>query len=479
MDMLANDEIGGGHRTVRSILRSLTASDFAAAGVTPDGPSFNNLLLKGEQLAGWGQLEVATQEAMWKQIRQIIRDHDGYHPVESSDESPDVFQRFVVWCRKHPGEFFENNRLRHIEVHFAGLISRNIIMYRRSAMERFTLARYVSMSWRRSQPLWAVFAGHSHQVRPGGTNEVSTVRANECPYAPFHGMSLASGALAADETDMPRTSARVAKTKEIRHSMLMEFQWIQDPAANLENWFLTDIEKILNEAWLLNPRGPEGDFLPGEMMVQVGQNPKVGSSIKQTQHTQMSEGYLANYPLFGLTSETGPRYSEYLGAKVDFVDVGPVDSPPELRGFFIKFQTPRPTASYLVGFLVGIRLHLLTQFGGADQMDFFCNAMSDGDGGFVIIFAPLPQLEKVDDKHPDFALWANPLTGESSESAGLQESRIDFGKGVGHFLCAKPELRDQLMKGGEETLRRIWAFNRVPGALAAAESFAAERGVFG
>jgi hypothetical protein len=295
----------------------------------------------------------------------------------------------------------------------------------------------------------------------------------------FHGMSLSSGGYAVDETDMPRTSAGVEKKKEPGYSFLMEFQWIQDPAANIENWFLTDMEKILNEVWLLNPRGPERDFLPGEMMVEVGQNPKVGSSIKQTQHTQMSKGSLASHPLLRTSSATGPRYSEYLGATIDFVDVGPLDASPELRGFFMKVQTTRPTAPYLVGFLVGLRLHLLNQFGGSEHMDFFCNAMSDGDGGFVIVFAPLPQLEKLDDKPPDFAMWANPLTGESTESAGLQEGRIDFGKGVGHFLCAKPELREQLMNGGEETLRRIWAFNRVPGAQTAVERYVAERGIFG
>mmetsp|Transcript_88179 Transcript_88179/g.169800 ORF Transcript_88179/g.169800 Transcript_88179/m.169800 type:complete len:917 (-) Transcript_88179:190-2940(-) len=480
VESLAADGVGHGRRTVRSIMRSFNASQLEAVGVTPDGPSFHNLVLRGEILFGWGQLELKTQEAVWKQIRQLIRDYDGYHEEESTDKSPDIFHNFVAFCRDRPGEFFENNRLRHFEVQFAGLISGEIVLIRRSTMERFTLSRYISMSWRRSQPLWAVFSGHPHQARLAGTNEASFVRVNECPYALFHGMSLASGGYAADETDMPRTSAGVDKKQDNRYSFLMEFQWIRDPAANIENWFLTDIEKILNEVWLLNPRGPERDFLPGEMMVEVGQNPKVGSSIKQTQHTQMSEGSLASHPLLLLDSATGPRYSEYLGGTIDFVDVGgPLDAAPELRGFFMKVQTARPTAPYLVGFMVDLRLHLLKQFGGSEQMDFFCNAMSDGAGGFVIVFAPLAQLEKVDDKPPDFATFANPLTGESSESAGLQESRIDFGKGVGHFLCAKPELREQLMHGGEETLRRIWAFNRVSGAQAAAERFAAERGVFG
>ena len=70
----------------------------------------------------------------------------------------------------------------------------------------------------------------------------------------------------------------------------MELQWIRDPQANIENWYVTDIEKILQEAWQLNPHGPATRALPGEVFIAVGQNPKVGSSIRQTQHTQLAEG---------------------------------------------------------------------------------------------------------------------------------------------------------------------------------------------
>eukprot|EP00971_Amphidinium_carterae_P330272 6463222-Amphidinium_carterae.1 len=43
------------------------------------------------------------------------------------------------------------------------------------------------------------------------------------------------------------------------------------------------------------------------MFVNVGQNPKIGSSIKQTQHTQLCEGSLKTFPALSLQSESGGR----------------------------------------------------------------------------------------------------------------------------------------------------------------------------
>merc|ERR1712217_756205 len=114
-------------------------------------------------------------------------------------------------------------------------------------------------------------------------------------------MSLSASGFAYDERRERRK--RVTTTKAMKgYSVLMEMQWVNDPSANIENWFLTDIEKILNEAWQLNPHGPKFMCLPGEMYLNVGQNPKVGSSIKQTQHTQICSGSLITYPVLQLRS---------------------------------------------------------------------------------------------------------------------------------------------------------------------------------
>merc|ERR1719491_793138 len=166
-------------------------------------------------------------------------------------------------------------------------------------------------------------------------------------------MSLPTGGFALDERRMGK-----AKQKESPYSLLMEMQWVQDPAANVENWFLTDIEKIVQEAWWLNPHGEKSMMLTGEMFVHVGQNPKIGSSIKQTQHTQLCEGSLGSYPVLRISSPSGPRRSELLSGFVDFVDIGPANEPLEKCGFFLKVMTEHPATPAAVGLMVELRLAL-------------------------------------------------------------------------------------------------------------------------
>merc|ERR1719215_1737323 len=163
---------------------------------------------------------------------------------------------------------------------------------------------------------------------------------------------------------------------------------------------------------------------------------------------------------------------------IDLVDVEVPGPKADEQGFFVKVTTLSPTAPALVEFLVSLRKRLLQRLGGANVVDFFVMCMSDENGGYVVIFACLPQLEKLGQEKPDFASWKNPLTKETTEDVGLQEARIDFGKGTGHFLVMKPDLKDQVLQSGELIVRRIWAFNRVPGARRLVEDFIAESGVF-
>jgi hypothetical protein len=72
------------------------------------------------------------------------------------------------------------------------------------------------------------------------------------------------------------------------------------PALNCERFvsprllprYLIDAEKVLTEASVLNPKiDPSNAPLPEELFFDVGQNPKIGSSVSNTQHTQI---YLSN-----------------------------------------------------------------------------------------------------------------------------------------------------------------------------------------
>jgi hypothetical protein len=352
-----------------------------------------------------------------------------------------------------------------------------VVVVKRSAMERMALARYFALTWKRTQPLWAYHGNQPAELRSAGRDEASRVRVNEAPYSNFHGMSLPPSGFALDERW--RSTTEKPKRKTPGYSMMMELQWVQDPSANVENWFLTDIEKILNEAWQLNPHGPESNTLAGEMHVSIGQNPKIGSSIQKTQHTQLCDGKLSKYPVLSLSSNAGPLFSKKLDASLDFVCIQPAGTPLSDTGFFLKVLTSHPTNPALVKFLVELRLHLLAKFGGVESIDFLVMCMSDdATGGFVVLFAPISQLTQLTPGSADLAVFANPHTGESTETAQLEEGRIDFGKGIGQFLCMKPALKEQLLANGEDTMKKLWAFNRVPGMVEAVHEFSKIQSIF-
>jgi hypothetical protein len=446
-------------------------------GVNPeDSFCLRELISRGCVCQGFDQLELEDQIRLWDMVRNLVTDNMDPAKISPAPDTSDSFEQIVLWARSNPGEYFEKDKLKHNLIMLLGLWCGKLVVVKKSAMERMSLARYFALVWKRHQPLLAFHGGKEVEMRCAGTNEASRIRANEAPYATLHGMSLPPSGFALDE----RWNSNKSFQKKLQGaSVIMEMQWVNDPSANVENWFLTDIEKIVNESYQLNPHGPSSMWLHSEMPVNVGQNPKIGSSIAKTQHTQICKGSLSSYPVLQIASPAGPRYSSVLDAKVDFVPVGPKQGMPEEEfGFFLKCMTTNPTAAPLTEFLVGLRKHVIKEFGGVEKVDFLCACTSDDAGGFVVLFAPIPQLEQITKGSADLADFLNPLTGQTTEQAGIKEARLDFGKGVGQFLCLKPELREQLLANGEDTLRRIWAFNRVPGLQAAVQAFADSRGVF-
>jgi len=373
-------------------------------------------------------------------------------------DATDDFERFVAWCRDKPGEFFDGEKWKHTHVKIAGLWNDQVVVVRRSAMEKFTNARFFPIAWTRTQPLWAVTSSGPVKIRSENILESSSVRVNECPYAHLHGMSLSGAGFASDEKPNEKR-----KEKGKRYGILMELQWIKDPNAAIENWGLTDIEKIVQETWNMNPHGIKEHNLPGEGFVYVGQNPKVGSSIKATQHTQLSAASALDYPFFSVS--TNPVQSDKLNATIDLVDVGPNSVDEDKRGCLIKVVSRTPTNPDILAILVQLRLLILQQFGGSEAIDFLCGCASDEQGSFITLFVPIAQLQKVE------GVWTNPLTKETQKDVDLDEPRIDYGKGVGHYLQERPELKEQCWKSGEEYLRRVYAFNRIPGCRAAMAEF--------
>eukprot|EP00931_Biecheleriopsis_adriatica_P032219 TRINITY_DN18825_c1_g1_i1.p1 TRINITY_DN18825_c1_g1~~TRINITY_DN18825_c1_g1_i1.p1 ORF type:complete len:1047 (-),score=195.65 TRINITY_DN18825_c1_g1_i1:60-3158(-) len=509
LDLLRLASQGGNgriERTVRAMLSATPDEEIEACGINTSGPAFQLLKSSGKELAGFGQLDAALQKRVWEVARVLLaQTATSIQQVPPENSPPDTFARFVAWTRDYPGEYFDHDKQRHALVLMAGLFSGRVVVVKRSAMERMTMARYFPLAWKRKQPLWGNASTGHFQVRAAGIREGSHVRANECPYSPLHGMSLSAGGFVSEEKNHRHTDV-TGKTSG--YTILMEMQWIKDPQANIENWYITDIEKIVQEAWQLNPHGPPSMMLPGETFVAVGQNPKVGSSIRQTQHTQLARGSWKCYPVLHLPATSAfvckelepaldsiplPRIEPIVkpgvqvrhlgpaslgeGAVLEVVDIGPSDAPLENCGTMLRIRLRQPASHGLLRFLIQLRLRILERLGTAEVLDFLVLCMSDDEGGFVVIFAPIPQLVKLQEGHADLVPWANPLTGESSESAGIEESRLDFGKAVGHFLVLKQELREQLLENGQDTLLKIWAFNRVPGARAVIDDFIVEEGI--
>ena len=379
--------------------------------------------------------------------------------TEVSELADDQFEELLNFVRDHPGKFYRGNKQQHLHVLLAGLIAGKVAVVRRTQMEKFTHAKYLPTQWTRKAALCRELG--AKPAREVGAAEISRVRANECPYASDHGMSLAGGGVP-EGVIFAKTLTR-AHTCDSQISLALaaviyELSVPIDPTQRLGNWGLHDIEKICNEARVLNPSyAAASQALPGETMHDVGQNPQVGSSIGATQHTQIWSGSLLSYPVWQLSSSGGGGQEAFLGgAKLDVVQVG---SEPD--AVFLKIMSSDVLTEPVQRFLAEIRLQILSEFGGATQVDFLCKAMSDGSGGHVVILVPIAQLEK----QVDTGSFKNNLTGADQNELGLVVHCIDTAKGCGGWMINDASKRQSVMNCGEASLRQLYDFTRIPGLL--------------
>ncbi|KAK3246953.1 hypothetical protein CYMTET_31364 [Cymbomonas tetramitiformis] len=482
---------------VAMVLATLRPADLQELRIEPSNVSWRALCERGTLLTDWGQIPAQDQCAITALLNSHFRINtkaaekegqrrDGSACSEGAAGPVDglgTFERFVAFCKGHPGQFFGGSRAHHTMVLVAGMWSGHVAIVRRSVLEKFTHAKYLALPWVRSVPLES---DTGVVVRAVGTREFSRVRANECPYASLHAMSIAGGG-SSEQMDL-----------------VYELNIPLDPAARLGNWGLTDVEKICNEAKLLNPmvaRHPDGDgqapdargklasgtvivheedglvsevaekcgtdesngdgmtslILPGDEGFDVGQNPKVGSSIGATQHTQIWRGGLADYPVYQLHSVAGARREPGLGgARVDIVPVGAASEDAVL----VKVLCSDPAAPAIQRFLSGLKRALLGHYGGAQHCDLLVKAMGDGVGGFVVVLVPLAQLEKGNAPHGYF----NPLLKAHQAQFDLAVPCIDTGKGCGVWMLNNLEHKQQCLQNGEGSVRRLYDFCRCPGA---------------
>lgn len=230
------------------------------------------------------------------------------------------------------------------------------------------------------------------------------------------------------------------------------------------------------EAKLLSPSRPSGKMLPGDTYHVSGQNPKIGSSIEGTQHTQIQRGCLADHPILMMTSR--PWRSQKLESSSDAIlDIVPVGQHED--AVMLKIVCEDPTSPPIVKLLVDLRLELLLTLCGGEprNVDFAVKCLpTGGDGRFGIIFVPISQLAySKEDGH-----YTNPLTGcRSVDESELPVCKIDFGTVSGIFLVDCDSVSwSASMRNGEKSVRGAYNFSRLPGARKAMEAFMKSKGYF-
>merc|ERR1719498_398683 len=120
-------------------------------------------------------------------------------------------------------------------------------------MEKFTQHRYIAVPWVRTVSLFVVEDGKEVLVRQSGAQEYSRFRKNAFSYADSHGLGVSSGGV--------EESFHMRGRKEYEQGTRFV-----DKSARLENWFCTDIEKVIREAVVLSPPGGLKYKLEGEVL---------------------------------------------------------------------------------------------------------------------------------------------------------------------------------------------------------------------
>ena len=459
-------------RVATTVLQSLTSDELRAIGIQEANISWCCLRNKGQLVADWGQIPRVDKASITTFLDARLRRSEGLCDAET-----DEFAQFIVHAKKHPGNFFKDKK-HHLVVLCAGLLLNKIAVIRRSEMEQHTIAKYIAYEWKRRIPLVSWEPGRGlWTVRRTGARETSRIRANECPYADSHGMSVSSSGVLesfsnraapgqfpswlASWKNNPLNGAPFGFQQWLAHELALPM----DPEARLGNWYLTDIEKIVQEAKVLNPDAKALQALPEDQLHEVGQNPKIGSSIEQTQHTQIS-AYSELCQVYALVHS--PEEHEEIGGTVDLIQVGS-----HKDAVLLKLVVDDPTAVDVLVFLSDCRVHMLRGSGGPMNSDFLVKCSFDNtQGKFIVLFVPLAQLDKQGE------LFSNNSCNLSSSQVQLPCYNIDVGKGVGCLMLPKDSAGwKQGMSEGEASVRGIYDFCRLEGARAMLEKYLEERGI--
>lgn len=401
------------------------------------------LRIYGGVLENPGQFPEETKDILWKMIQDRSK--------TTISEPNDIFVKFSKFTKEKPGEYFDGNvdnvedpffnalspKQKHSLVQIAGLWSKKLKLKSRPAIEDQTPIRYITHLWKRKLPLTNIINSEEKVIRSPNTEENSRVRANQGAYMPSHGLSMSSSGY----------------LEGLDNAKSLYYSWGMptDPEASISN-FHCDIEKIAREVVLLNPKGAA---LPGESYFTVGQNSLTGSSIKITQHTQISLGIIKDFKIYTLTS--CPQWCEKINAELDCIQVGE-----KADAFYLKIVTAEPASDNLLECLNELKISLLRKFGGCEKIDFHVHMIPNGDGKFTIIFAPLTHLEVREND-----IYVNPDSGESHVEQGLPVQHIHLGNGAGVFgidFSQNQTMVAAIIEEGKRFLEKLYDFTAKTGS---------------
>mmetsp|Transcript_28719 Transcript_28719/g.72210 ORF Transcript_28719/g.72210 Transcript_28719/m.72210 type:complete len:754 (+) Transcript_28719:55-2316(+) len=412
-----------------------------ACGVAADSPALRALAGSGNLIADWGQLhrddKVKFNEFLEVHLK-AVQGGPSFPGLLSKREATALqLREFVSWVHANPGKVFQNNSALHRQLLLMGMWSGQISVIKRTEMEGYTIHRYLPFEWERSVDLIRVdeSTGKLLVARPVASAEWSRLRKNAFPYADSHGMGISSGGIEEAGSGLLHELGTAAPT---------------DEGAKMGNWLCNDIEKVVQEALVLNPPVSWAHILPGEDFHEVAQNPKAGSSIGATQHTQIARSHVKEWPLYSLSH--APVQCQEVGGLVDLVQVGD-----HADAFFLKITFPHSQHAAVCKLLKAVRCHILSSV-SAVNVDFNVLCTSNGTGALVLIFTPIANISK------DKGVGKNPFTGEVSSQYGLPVPAMDSGSGRGSIMCTSEEEWAAGLKGAV-MLEGLYNLTRVPNAF--------------
>ena len=493
---------------IKMKLESMDSTELKKLGIT-ECNSFLLLKKTGRVIENWGQLPQEVKEENLKQAKALANEEYGKYkeakiakkqaelakhsePItlaevtKQFEEEEKFWNRFVEFINKNTGRFLEpddltiNRFLRDVKggiyqdrkdtdlvtpglreeykksIHhmliLCGMWSDKITVVPRREVEQESPHRFLPITWERKTDLRNVDEkGKETLLRNHGQKEVTAFRANEMPYMPSHGLGI------------PITSfhSELPGVDQLGYNVNLPL----DEKACLENWYLIDVEKIVAEYKLLNPCLGKNDRMKGEVSLDVGQNPKAGSSVQYTQHSQVCAFSMKDYPIY--QEKNNPQYSKALDAEIDIVQVGH-----EPDAFFVKIVTDDPTKPAIIEFVKKMQMDCLKAFGGPQKVDFMVKCINNDDGKCSLIFTPLAQLKTEEIGDSPISVTSNPFTGQKNIDSKVPMHCMDNGKCCG-LLKMKTQQNNNDKKlteiqawanEGRPAMVRLYDYTRMPGS---------------